>query len=99
VTTEQLVGFGERARCVVAPSHLQFSLASYRGISDRVRYDDAFASPYRGGRFVFGVGSSWPHDFRFFVGFFSSSLEDLEDSGDVGVNSEVSAKEIVAGGP
>jgi len=48
---------------------------------------------------VFGVGSSWPQDFRFFVGFFSSSLEDLKDSGDVGVNREVSAKEIVAGGP
>lgn len=26
---------------------------------------------YRGGRFVFGSGSTWPHDFRFLVGFLS----------------------------
>ena len=51
---------------------------------------------YRGGRFVLGVGSSWPHDLRFFVGFLSSSFEDLSDSGEVGVSKEVSAMEIVA---
>ena len=28
---------------------------------------------HRGGRFVLGVGSSCPQDFRFFVGFFDSS--------------------------
>ena len=30
---------------------------------------------YRGGKFVVGVGSSCPHDFRFFTGFFSESSE------------------------
>ena len=29
---------------------------------------------YLGGKFVLGTGSSWPHDFRFFAGFFSSGL-------------------------
>lgn len=96
---ERPVGFEEHARCDVALSHLPFSPASYCSISNRVWYDIVVVSPYRGGRLVFGVGSSWPHDFRFFVGFFSSSLEDLKDSGDVGVKREVSAREIVAEGP
>ena len=96
---EQLVGFEEHARCVAVPSRLRFLLASYCSISNQVWCDIADASPYRGGRFVFGVGSSCPHDFRFFVGFFSSSLEDLKDSGEVGVRRDASAREIVAGGP
>lgn len=58
---------------------------------------------YRGGRFVFGVGSSCPHDFRFFVGFCSfpssSSLILQGDSGgELGVNRLASAKEMVAWG-
>ena len=45
---------------------------------------------YLGGRLVVGFGSSWPHDFRFFTGFFSGvgsgvadcvPVEDADDSG------------------
>lgn len=37
---------------------------------------------YRGGRLVFGTGNSCPHDFRFLVGFFSSSFTPSTDNGD-----------------
>lgn len=30
---------------------------------------------YLGGRLVFGSGSCWPQDFRFFTGFFSGAGE------------------------
>lgn len=49
---------------------------------------------YLGGRLVFGVGSSWPHDFLFFVGFFSSVSPLTLGSGD-GMK-VVSASETVA---
>lgn len=46
---------------------------------------------YRGGRLVLGTGSSWPHDFLFFVGFFSS----WSSSTGSGESKEVSAGETV----
>ena len=49
---------------------------------------------YLGGRLVFGVGNSWPQDFRFFVGFFSSLSPLMLGSGD-GMK-VVSANETVA---
>ena len=52
----------------------------------------------RGGRLVFGVGNSWPHDFRFLVPLGSSSCSSLimySSSGDVGVNRVVSASDTV----
>lgn len=45
---------------------------------------------------VFGVGSSWPHDFRFFVVFFSSPETD-EERYDSGVAGVISARETVEG--
>ena len=49
---------------------------------------------YLGGRLVFGIGSSWPHDFLFLVGFFSSVSPITLGSGD-GMK-VVSANETVA---
>jgi hypothetical protein len=38
---------------------------------------------YLGGRFVFGSGRTWPHDFLFLTGFFSGSAgEAAEAAGD-----------------
>lgn len=51
---------------------------------------------YLGGRLVFGVGNSWPQDFLFFVGFFSSFSPFTLGSGDA--MKVVSAKETVACG-
>lgn len=65
----------------------------------RCSFSSSVLARFRGGRLVLGVGSSWPHDLRFFVGFLSSSFDDFSDSGEVGVNKEASAKEIVLGGP
>ena len=101
-TIARLVGCGGHAQSDAAPFHLPSLLAFCSGISDSVNLDQQGRGPYRGGRLVLGVGSSWPHDFRFFVGFLSSSLlqdDDLKDSGDVGVKREVSAKEMVPCGP
>ena len=36
---------------------------------------------FRGGRFVFGSGRTWPHDFRFFVGFDSAPLDAQSSEG------------------
>ena len=43
-------------------------LLALHGLTIACQYFDA----YRGGRLVLGVGSSWPQDFRFFVGLLSS---------------------------
>ena len=42
-----------------------------------------------------GVGSSWPHDFLFFVVFFSSGLESSSFTSGLGVSREVSDGEMV----
>lgn len=48
---------------------------------------------YLGGKFVFGIGSSWPHDFLFLAGFFSSFFPAGFSSG----SREVAEGEIVSG--
>ena len=51
---------------------------------------------YLGGKLVFGTGNSWPHDFLFFTGFFSSALvspDCIDES-----SSDVSAGDTVSNG-
>ena len=79
---------------------LVFSLCSFSKIVSFGLYSSTRLA-YRGGRLVFGVGSSWPHDFRFFVGLLSScsSLTSSQmESGVDGVIRFVSANDTVAWG-
>lgn len=50
---------------------------------------------YLGGKFVLGTGNSWPQDFLFFAGFFSS---DLLSSSASSASRDVSAGETVRTG-
>lgn len=51
---------------------------------------------YLGGRFVLGTGNSWPHDFLFLTGFFSSGLGVLGSSVEGSNFNVVSAGEMVS---
>lgn len=46
----------------------------------RCSFSSAVFARFRGARFVVGVGSCWPHDFRFLTGFFSGSCFNLASS-------------------
>lgn len=50
---------------------------------------------YLGGKLVLGIGSSWPHDFLFLTGFFSSGL--LSSDLACGASREVAEGEMVSG--
>jgi len=41
----------------------------------RCSFSSAVFARFRGGRFVFGSGRTWPHDLRFFVVFESAALK------------------------
>ena len=74
-------GFGGHAQRVAAPFHLPFSPVSYRNIRNCAAFARFVGAAYLGGRLVLGSGRTWPHDFRFFAGFFSVAGVDAESTG------------------
>jgi hypothetical protein len=90
-------GFGERARCDAVPFHLLSWLVFFMKCKPADPIDFVGRDrTYLGGKLVFGMGSSCPHDFRFLGGFFSSVFASCTLVS--GAFNDVSAGETVSSG-
>jgi hypothetical protein len=90
-------GFGERARYDAVPFHLLSWPVFF--IKSKLFVPSNFVGrdrTYLGGKLVFGIGSSCPHDFRFLGGFFSSVF--VSSTLVSGAFNDVSAGETVSSG-